>query len=104
MTDHEAMAEFIQETRYPSKTGNSPSCQRHINRPSINLVFRGIMCPNSSSTDSSVSPSSSEMDKSFQMENRVSMCTASDNSSQFGQSIFQILRSTLLLTTTIKSA
>ena len=98
MTDHEAMAEFIQETSYPSNTGNSPSCQRHINRPSINLVFRGIMCPNSSSTDSSVSPSSSEMDKSFQMENRVSMCTASDNSSQFGQSIFQILRSTLLLT------
>ena len=36
MTDHEAMAEFIQETSYPSKTGNSPSCQRQINRPSIN--------------------------------------------------------------------
>ena len=73
MTDHEAMAEFIQETSYPSKTGNSPSCQRHINRPSINLVFRGIMCPNSSSTDSFVSPSSPETDKSFQMK-IVSQC------------------------------
>ena len=82
MTDHEAMAEFIQGTSYPFKTGNSSSCQRQINRQSINLVFRGIMCPNSSSTDSSVTPSSSDTDKSFQMDKScLNINSASDNSS-----------------------
>lgn len=82
MTEHEAMAEFIHGTSHQSETGKASSRQRQMNRQSINLVFKDIRCPNSSSTESSVSPCSSETDKSSQMAvSCLNVNSASDISS-----------------------